>query len=282
MGHRSATSRIVLAATALAAAGLLVGATVPPPVEAACGTNWSSKKEPPESILVLRTAPGAVEEVGLKRYVAVVMASGEWPTSLPPALLEAGALATKQYAWYYALEGNHRDGSKNAAGTCYDVRDDSQDQVYRPESAEPTDKQKAARDALWGLSLRKNGDFFLTGYRQGSATECAADHDEWRLYATSATDCAKRLDYDSIEILHAYYSPKLTDVWAPGTEPEDDEGAEDEAEQAETSPGDEGAGEREANPDESAPDEPGDDGSLDPIRSLLDGVGSLFESDEDA
>ena len=138
---------------------------------------------------------------------------------MPPALLEAGALAVKQYAWYYALEGNHRDGDQTAAGACYDVRDDARDQVYRPESAEPTKEQKAARDALWGLSLRKNGKFFLTGYRRGSATKCAADADEWRLYARSARDCVKRLDYDSEELIRAYYKPKLTFVWAPGTEP---------------------------------------------------------------
>ena len=65
------------------------------PAEAApCGTAWKSRKEPPPSILVLRTATGKVEKVGFKRYVAVVMASGEWPSSLPVALLEAGALAT--------------------------------------------------------------------------------------------------------------------------------------------------------------------------------------------
>ncbi len=214
-----------LAAIAMAAVLLatLVGLATPMPAAAACGTAWKSKVEPPEDILVYRTGTGVVEKVGFKRYVAVVMASGEWPSSLPVATLEAGAQATKQYGWYYALEGNHRESYKTASGTCYDVRDDSNDQIYRPETTEPTDKQKAARDALWGLSLRKNDKFFLTGYRQGSATKCAADHDEWKLYATSAQDCAKRLDYDSIEILHAYYSPKLTKVWAPGTESEADE-----------------------------------------------------------
>ncbi len=264
---------------------LLIAAADPPPAQAACGTNWTSKKEPPESILVLRTAAGKVEEVGFKRYVAVVMASGEWPTSLPVALLEAGALVTKQYAWYYALEGNHRDGYKTAGGMCYDVRDDGNDQVYRPETAEPTEKQKAARDELWGLSLRKNDKFFLTGYRQGSATKCAQDHDEWRLYATSAQDCAERLEYDSIEILHAYYKPKLTKVWAPGTEPDlADEDATDLGDATDaTGDGsaiDEGS-ELDAmdgtTSEESDVDDP--DGAT---RSLVDRFRSLFDRDEDA
>ena len=305
MGNRSGLGSIMLAAVVVALVGLLIAASDPPTAHAACGTNWQSKKEPPESIRVLRTATGKVEEVGFKRYVAVVMASGEWPSSLPVALLEAGALATKQYGWYYALEGNHRDGYKNASGNCYDVRDDSKDQVYRPETAEPTDKQKAARDALWGLSLRKNDKFFLTGYRQGSATKCAQDHDEWKLYATSAKDCAKRLDYDSIEILHAYYSPKLTKVWAPGTEPEADEEdaageAAEDSDGSDTTDDDESAGEaaedsdgsdttdedstedEASSADEAGSDDPTDDESTGPIGSLLDRVRSIFDRDEEA
>ena len=283
---RSGFGSIVLTAVVAVFVGLLIGAADPPPAHAACGTNWQGKKEPPESIRVLRTATGKVEEVGFKRYVAVVMASGEWPSSLPVAQPEAGALATKQYGWYYALEGNHRDDYRNASGNCYDVRDDSKDQVYRPETAEPTEKQKTARDQLWGLSLRKNDKFFITGYRQGSATKCAQDHDEWRLYATSAQDCAERLDYDSIEILHAYYSPKLTQVWAPGTEPEaDEEDAADEA--AEDSDGsdttDEDSTSDEATSgDEAGSDDPTDDESTGPIGSLLDRVRSLFDRDEEA
>lgn len=189
------------------------------PVTAACGTAWASRTEPPQTILVLRTATGAVQEVNFKRYVAVVMASGEWPTTLHRAVLEAGAQAVKQYAWYYALKGNHRDGDVSPGGRCYDVRDDSRDQVFRPAAAEPTTKQIAARDALWGLSLRKRGRFFLTGYRAGTETRCAEDADGWRLYARSARDCAKRLDYDGQRILEAYYSPGLEFVWADGTEP---------------------------------------------------------------
>ena len=283
----------------------LVGVATPAPASAACGTAWTSKVEPPEDILVYRTGTGVVEQVGFKRYVAVVMASGEWPSSLPVATLEAGAQATKQYGWYYALEGNHRDGNVNANGKCYDVRDDSQDQVYRPESSEPTDKQKDARDALWGLSLRKNDKFFLTGYRQGSATKCAGDHDEWRLYATSAEDCAKRLDYDSIEILHASYSPKLTKVWAPGTEPEADEEeaageAAGDSEASDTTDEDDAAGEaaevseasdttdedstadEASSGDEAGSDDPTDDESTGPIGSLLDRFRSLFDRDEEA
>ena len=272
MSDTSVSRQIALLAMGAVFVGLLLGFAQPSPAEAACGTSWTSKKETPESILVLRTATGKVEEVGFKRYVAVVMASGEWPSSLPAALLEAGAQATKQYGWYYALEGNQRDGYKTASGKCYDVRDDSNDQLYQPETAEPTDKQKAARDALWGLSLRKNDEFFLTGYRPGSATKCAEDHNEWKLFARSAEDCAERLDYDSIEILHAYYSPKLTKVWAPGTEPDAD--VEEQPDEADDDAGPTSTEEPETEPTSDA-DPTG------PLSALVDRFRGLLGQDEE-
>jgi hypothetical protein len=264
--------RATLLAVVLVAGAFLASAAAPDPVAAACGTAWDSKREPPDNILVLRTATGKVEKVGLKRYVAVVMASGEWPTSLPKPVLEAGALATKQYGWYYARKGNHRDGYKNASGSCYDVRDDSKDQVYRPESAQPTDKQKAARDAFWGLSLRKNDKFFLTGYRNGEDVKCGADADEWHLYASSATDCAERLDYDSEAILRTYYEPGLAVVWAPGTEPQ--AGDQDKAE----SPAPEESSAPEESPAPAASSAPDEASGL--LGTVSNWVSDLFGSSE--
>jgi hypothetical protein len=219
----AALVRVVIGVLAVSSFVLVSPVPGAQPALAACGTGWTDRKVPPKTIKVLRTGSGKVSEVSFRRYVAVVMASGEWPTTLHREVLEAGALATKQYGWYYALKGNHRSDYKTSSGTCYDVRDDSKDQIFSPESAEPTTKQQNAIDALWGLSLRKRDDFLLTGYRGGSSKKCAADADGWRLYTKSAKDCAKRLDYDSGRILEAYYSPGLDFVWAPGTEPPDAE-----------------------------------------------------------
>ncbi len=80
----------------------------PEPVAAGSCTGWHSIVNPPPTIRVLRTRTGAIETVGFRKYVGRVMASGEWPSRLKMATLEAGALATKQYAWYYAMAGNHR------------------------------------------------------------------------------------------------------------------------------------------------------------------------------
>ena len=267
MNPRQALTRVLAGTLALSLVLAIPAVLQPPAAEAACGTEWTSKKEPPPTILVLRTGSGNVAEVNFKRYVAEVMASGEWPTTMNRTMLEVGALAAKQYGWYYTLKGNHREAYRTASGKCYDVRDDSADQIYRPDSAEPTEKQKAARDELWGLSLRKNDKFLLTGYRAGSATKCAADADGWHLYAASAKDCVKRLEYDSEDVLRAYYGPNLKLVWAPGTEPED-AGADDKADDKKA--------------EESTEEEPSEDGDTDEADSgalggVLDSISGWYQ-----
>ena len=185
----------------------------PEPVAAGSScTGWGSTASPPETIRVLRTRSGKVETVAFRRYVAKVMASGEWPSRLKMATLEAGALATKQYAWYYTLKGNHRS-SYVSGGKCYDVRDDTMDQLYRPNQANPTDRQWQAINKTWNLTLRKNGRFFLTGYRAGSASQCAADANGWKLYARSVNACANK-GWSSTRILKRYLSPNLAFVWS--------------------------------------------------------------------
>ena len=140
------------------------------------------------------------------------MASGEWPGRLHMTTLEAGAVATKQYAWYYALKGHHRSGFRRN-GRCYDVRDDTMDQLFRPERARPTKRQLRAIEATWGLTLRKNGRFFLTGYRAGTAQRCAADANGWKLYARSVQACARK-GWSRQRVQRAYLSPNLSFVWA--------------------------------------------------------------------
>jgi hypothetical protein len=183
----------------------------PPPADASSScTGWTSKAKPPQTIRVLRTSSGRVEEVDFYRYVAEVMASGEWPSHMNTATLEAGALATKQYAWYYTLKGNHRSHYVSG-GKCYDVRDDTMDQLYRPERADPTSRQWAAINKTWDLTLRKSGRFFLTGYRAGTTGTCAADANGWKLYARSVDSCARQ-GWSSTRILNRYLSPNLTFV----------------------------------------------------------------------
>jgi len=186
--------------------------------QAACGTNWPSHKDPPDTIEVLRTRTGKVETVDFRTYVATVMASGEFPTWLPQAALEVGATAVKQYGWYYALEGHHRSGYKTAAGVCYDVQDDTADQLYHPEWANPSQKQLDALAATWDLTLRKNDRFILTGYRYGDSVPCASDADGWHLYEQSMQDCADK-GWTRQKIQETYYAPHVNFVWNDGSGP---------------------------------------------------------------
>ncbi len=212
------------------------GAAAPAAVRVAASqcTPWTSETVPPASIRVLRTrrdlvdkdVVNTVQEVPFRDYVAVTMAV-EWPEHYPLETIKAGAVVTKQFAWYYVIHPRGRtvkleDGSK----ACYDVVDSTVDQYYYPEkygigkAAGPGPKIMAALDATWGISLRKfspmlqSSRFFLTGYRAGSTSTCGADANGYKLFHHSARACGK----DGLkfrEILRRYLNPYL-EIVTPG------------------------------------------------------------------
>jgi len=204
--------------------GVLVGLTflipvaaIQPPVAAAKGscTGWQSTLVPPDAIRVFRKATGVVEVVPFKDYV-VTVAAKEWPGWLPTAVIEAGTVAVKQYGWFYAMEGRHRGKYVTESGECYDVRDTTADQLYKPAKARITSKHYAAVDKTWDYSLRKSHKQFLTGYRTGQKGTCASDATGWKLFARTAVKCANIEGYDWLQILHAYYSPDLQFIRSDG------------------------------------------------------------------
>src|ERR687892_114654 len=136
----------------LIALGLVpVLGTAPALAAGECGT-YRSETEPPATIRVFRTATGAVETVDFRAYVKNVL-SREWISSWTTESLRAGALAVKHYAWYQVL---HWRGGTNAAGECFDVRDDTADQVYDP--ARPNYATAAAAvDATWTTLATRAG-----------------------------------------------------------------------------------------------------------------------------
>jgi hypothetical protein len=189
----------------------------PPAVQAASAcTGWTSARVPPPTIRVLRTSGasnGHVQTVNFKSYVQIVLAA-EWPSSWPASALQTGAIATKQYAWYFAM--HYRGGTKS--GACYDVIDNTGDQVYQPESRTPTAGQLAAVEATWNETLTKNGSFLMTGYRSGTSyIHCGADADGYHLFQHSSVDCA-HAGLTADEILHVYFDPGLA-IWRPAAEP---------------------------------------------------------------
>jgi len=165
--------------------------------------GWNSTTRPPDYIRVLRRKSGRIERVPFRKYVVTVLGK-EWPSYLPQAVVEAGAVAVKQYAWYHAL-GKPR---LTRNGRCYDVRDGVGDQLYKPNRARVRQDHHNAVKKTWSVRLLKNGKLFMTGYRRGAKNKCGRDSTGWKLFARSATRCAYK-GYDFRRILRTYYSPGL-------------------------------------------------------------------------
>ncbi len=196
-----------LAAAVLLAAGVWLPTVSSPPVaQAAVCTGWSSTTTPPSTIRVLRSsgpASGSVQTVDFKTYVKVVMPA-EWPPAWPIESLRAGAVAIKQYAWYYTMHYRGLTGT----GGCADVYDNNNDQIYAPETQTPAASHIQAVETTWGESIIRNGTFVFTGYRPGLEVGCGADADGGHLFQHSARNCA--LDGKTGEqILNVYYGPGL-------------------------------------------------------------------------
>ncbi len=174
-------------------------------------TRWGSSLTPPRTIRVLRTeatdAPeelrDTVVEVDFYDYVATVMAA-EWPEYYPLETIKAGAVAAKQFAWYYVI--NPRGLTKWVDGEklCYDVVDSTLDQFYKPETRGvgqpdgPGPEIFAALEATWDVSVRKfkrttqSSRFILTGYRAGSSkAACGADATGFKLFHNSTRKCGQ-------------------------------------------------------------------------------------------
>lgn len=166
-------------------------------------TDWSSTTEPPQQIAVYRVSEGKVDHVDFKLYVARVV-SREWNT-VPRVLRRAGAVAVKQYAWYYVL--HYRGGMFN--GQCFDVRDSTADQLYAEKASRdiPSHVWQAIKQT-WSWRLFRSGKFILTGYRRGSDVPCAADAG-YHLYVRSGKKCAQQ-GWASERILTTYYTATLS------------------------------------------------------------------------
>jgi hypothetical protein len=193
----------VLVALALAVVVAAPSAASPASVRAVTCAPYTNTVVPPSTINVYRYTKHVVETVDFKSYVKVVMAA-EWPSGWPTEVLRAGAVAVKQYAWYKALHPR-----VNSNGDCFDVYDDSDDQVYTPEKYSPAASHIQAVESTWPESLTKNGSFFSTGYRPDyPPMVCGTDKNGSILYQQSARLCALE-GMTGEEILAVYYYPNL-------------------------------------------------------------------------
>lgn len=205
--QRRALVAAVLAVLIAFAGGL--PAWVAPTVASSC-SSWTSETDPPPTIRVFRHVSGAVETVDFRAYAKNVL-SREWIGSWTAASLQSGALAVRSYAWYQVL---HWRGGMNSVGTCFDLRDDTFDQVYNP--SQPTwSSAAAAVDATWTMRVLKNGSIFPAYYNAGAPNEaCGANANGWKLWQWGTQGCGLA-GKSAAEIMLTYYYPGVTVSGAP-------------------------------------------------------------------
>ena len=180
------------------------------PTAAASCSSWTSQTDPPPTIRVFRHLSGAVETVDFRAYAKNVL-SREWIGSWTTESLRSGALAVKHYAWYQVL---HWRGGMNTVGECFDLRDDTYDQVYDPSKA-TWSSAAAAVDATWGTRVHKNGAIFPTYYNAGTAYEtCGVNANGWKLWQWGTQACGLA-GKTAAEIMLTYYYPGVTVSGAP-------------------------------------------------------------------
>jgi hypothetical protein len=210
MYRRTFVAACLAALTTFAAATPWLGAT--PRVAAASCSGWTSQTQPPPTIRVFRHASGVVETVDFRTYAKNVL-SREWIGSWTTESLRSGALAVKHYAWYQVL---HWRGGVNGAGQCFDLRDDTTDQVYDPSKA-TWSSAAAAVDATWATRVLKNGAVFPTYYNAGAVNEaCGTNANGWRMYQWGTQGCGLA-GRTAAEIVLIYYYPGVTVTDAPAS-----------------------------------------------------------------
>jgi len=204
---RRALVAATLAALSALGGGLPGGAA---PTAAASCSAWTSELEPPPTIRVYRHLTGAVETVDFRAYTKNVL-SREWIGSWTAESLRSGALAVKHYAWYQVL---HWRGGVNAGGECFDLRDDTYDQVYDPSKA-TWSTAAVAVDATWATRVLKNGVIFPTYYNAGTVNEaCGANANGWKMWQWGTQGCGMA-GKTAAEIVLLYYYPGVTVSDAP-------------------------------------------------------------------
>jgi hypothetical protein len=146
--------------------------------------------------------------------------------------MRIGAITVKQYGWFKTMNwGGGRvsftttdpvTGLTTTTTECYDVKDTTADQIYKPQQTGPdgtvyvgnipTDKIETAMRETWDMSLRKwnakqnKSHMFLTGYRSGKAVPCGADSTGFKIFQSSMYDCVVK-NLTTYETLRRYFDP---------------------------------------------------------------------------
>ena len=157
----------------------------------------------------------------------------------PPLWMQVGAVTVKEYGWYKTMFwGGGRvsftttdpdTGVSTTTTECYDVKDGTADQIYKPQQTGPdgtvytgnipTAPIYRAMAQTWNMTMRKwNATknvtrLFLTGYRSGNNVACGNDSTGFKIYQKSLYDCVnKKLTLE--ETLRKYFDPMLPGQYA--------------------------------------------------------------------
>ena len=193
---------------------------------------WTSRVLPPPSIRVgitgrhndvTATRVKRIKTVPFKRYVKTVMRV-EFPGWIArkrtggAAYIAAGAVAAKQYAWYWTT----RKPRYRANGRCFDVYDNVRDQVYKTgkkQSAAAEARTNRAVESTWKRIIRRRkagggSEFVLPFYlhdKSRAAGACCGTPPGYkrgyRMFRSNALTCAKQGKSANL-ILVRSYTPK--------------------------------------------------------------------------
>jgi len=188
----------------------LAGAAATPALAAtaAVSTVAAAALTTPATIRVYRESLGIVQVVPFNFYCKHVLPS-EWLPYWPVESLRAGAMAVKEYAWYYVSIG----GKWKSLGA--DVKDGWTDQKYDPNrSAASTD---AAVDYIWSSYLLRNGALFPVTYcgdNYLNANYRCPDHLS-RMPQWGTFYLARDKGWDWQQIIHYYWDPVIITSGSP-------------------------------------------------------------------
>ena len=173
---------LALGATAVvAASAAAAGAGQPSTGATAAAAVPSTTLTPPATIKVARRFPAndpsgvivGVDTVDFRTYCVRVL-SHEWapPSAFSDEALQAGALAVKDYAWYWAT---HPTKLPDVAAWGADVDDTTNYQEYM--SWDYGQRYWDAVNSTWGTTMTRDGQIFQASYYAGTYSGAPTDGD---------------------------------------------------------------------------------------------------------
>lgn len=237
-GETSPMTRLVPMLAALLMASLVAAGQPQPAVGASVNKSdcsrpyWKSRRVPPPSIRVgitrrhddvSATRVKRIKTVPFRKYVKAVMRV-EFPGWIArkrkggAAYVAAGAVAAKQYAWYWTTQRPRY----RINGRCFDVYDNVRDQVYKPARKQSPAAEaitSAAVDRTWKRVVRRRkvgggSEFVLPFYlhdRSRASGPCGGTPPGYkrgyRMFRSNALTCARQ-GKGANRILVKSYTPK--------------------------------------------------------------------------